>query len=215
MNKDFPASINLINRKYWIFDLDGTLTVPVHDFPQIRRQLGIPENADILKYILSQEKAKSDQMFKILDEIEKELAEMTKPAEGALELIPTLVANGAKVGIITRNTKENAERSLEKIGLLPYFSRNTILGRTEAPPKPDPYAILHLMKLWQASVEQTVMVGDYLFDLQTGRAAGTATIHVNTIENKDWAEFTDLYVKSLLQLAEMLESQINQHQYQN
>ena len=35
----------------WIFDLDGTLTVAQHDFPAIRRELGIPADADILEYL--------------------------------------------------------------------------------------------------------------------------------------------------------------------
>ena len=34
---------HLLKRKHWIFDLDGTLTIAVHDFNAIRKELGIPE----------------------------------------------------------------------------------------------------------------------------------------------------------------------------
>ncbi|HIN00314.1 MAG TPA: HAD family hydrolase, partial [Deltaproteobacteria bacterium] len=37
----------LLQRKYWIFDLDGTLTVAVHDFNAIRNELGIPAGQPI------------------------------------------------------------------------------------------------------------------------------------------------------------------------
>ena len=43
----------LLQRKYWIFDLDGTLTVAVHDFNAIRNELGIPAGQPILKTIES------------------------------------------------------------------------------------------------------------------------------------------------------------------
>ena len=35
----------------WIFDMDGTLTIPQHDFASIRQRLGIPVGEDILAHI--------------------------------------------------------------------------------------------------------------------------------------------------------------------
>ncbi|MBP42781.1 MAG: HAD family hydrolase, partial [Deltaproteobacteria bacterium] len=40
---------SLLKRKHWIFDLDGTLTVAVHDFDAIRKELGIPAGLPIIK----------------------------------------------------------------------------------------------------------------------------------------------------------------------
>ena len=34
--------------RHWVFDMDGTLTVAVHDFPAIKRALGIPQDDDTL-----------------------------------------------------------------------------------------------------------------------------------------------------------------------
>ena len=46
-------------KKFWIFDMDGTLTHAVHDFPTIKRELGLPLDLDILTGIslLSEEDA--------------------------------------------------------------------------------------------------------------------------------------------------------------
>ena len=41
----------LADLRHWVFDLDGTLTVPVHDFALIRRALDIPADADILGHL--------------------------------------------------------------------------------------------------------------------------------------------------------------------
>jgi len=44
---------SLLQRKHWIFDLDGTLTVAVHDFVAIRKELGIQAGLPIIKTIKS------------------------------------------------------------------------------------------------------------------------------------------------------------------
>ena len=41
--------MDLRERKYWIFDLDGTLTVAVHDFTATRRELDLPPGKPILE----------------------------------------------------------------------------------------------------------------------------------------------------------------------
>ena len=41
----------ILTRKHWVFDLDGTLTLPVHDFSIIRQVLGVPQGNDILGYL--------------------------------------------------------------------------------------------------------------------------------------------------------------------
>ncbi len=206
---------HILNRKFWIFDLDGTLTKPVHDFPAIRDSLGIPAGADILKFIESQDKSAAKAMLEKLDLIEIDLAENSEPAEGVAELISILTGNNVRMGIITRNTKENARLSLEKIGILSFFEDETILGRTQAPPKPDPTAILHLLSYWNATPDQAVMVGDYLFDLETGKTAGTATIHVSQNEEATWPDLTDIHATSLLKIVRMFTWQNDLTLYEN
>jgi HAD superfamily hydrolase (TIGR01509 family) len=194
----------VLDREYWIFDLDGTLTVPVHDFPAIRKELGIPDGIDILKHILCQDKLTAEALLQKLDAIEIKLADLTRPAAGVRDLLAILNAKGVRFGIITRNTRENARRSLAKIGVLSYFSDECILGRDQAPPKPDPGGILHLLAIWNTLPGQAVMVGDYLFDLQAGKSAGTATIHVNRNEEKAWKDLTDIYVSSLAEIVGLI-----------
>ena len=43
--------MSLADVRHWVFDMDGTLTVAVHDFAAIRRALDIPAQADILEYL--------------------------------------------------------------------------------------------------------------------------------------------------------------------
>jgi phosphoglycolate phosphatase-like HAD superfamily hydrolase len=44
------------------------------------------------------------------------------------------------------------------------------------------------------------MVGDYLFDLEAGRAASVATVHIDTSAQYPWPQMTDWGIDHLQQL---------------
>lgn len=199
------AHQHILARPCWIFDLDGTLTVPVHDFTVIRAELGMTDSdTDILQFLGSLPPAVSATKHARLIGIEYELAERTAAAPGAWRLLDQLFRRDARVGILTRNTREIALHTLARIGLNGYFSAADVLGRDEAEPKPHPEGIDRLLATWGNTPEEAVMVGDYLFDLQVGRAAGTATIHVASSGDFRWPELADLAVATLEELAEAM-----------
>ncbi len=193
-------TLSLGERRYWVFDLDGTLTVAVHDFALIRAELGVPPGADILEYLAEVPEQEARLLHDRLQRIELELAGVTVAARGAHALLRRLREQGARLGILTRNTRENARRTLELIGLGEYFENDHILGRDQAIPKPDPEGILRLTRSWGARPTDSVMVGDYLYDLQAGRRAGALTVHVAAGRPFSWPELTDLPVESLEEL---------------
>lgn len=47
---------------------------------------------------------------------------------------------------------------------------------------------------------RVVMVGDYLFDLQPGKAAGAITIHVGRPDGQRWPNVSDVIVDNLADL---------------
>jgi HAD superfamily hydrolase (TIGR01509 family) len=198
------TNTTILKRSCWIFDLDGTLTIPKHDFPLIRRELGVPDDQDILGYLASLSKEESGPLHEWLYDHELDIAKQTEPAMGVERMMNTLHQRGARLGIFTRNTKSLARVSVEVIGLGSYFPESHILGRDEAPPKPEPDGICQLLHHWSAAPSDAVMVGDYLFDLQSGQKAGTATIHVDTTRQFAWPEITDLGVGDLVELCDLM-----------
>jgi HAD superfamily hydrolase (TIGR01549 family) len=187
---------------YWVFDLDGTLTLPVHDFALIRASLAVPDGTDILGHLAALPEEESQPLHERLDAIERELVTRTEASSGAQELVAQLAGRGCRLGILTRNTREIALLTLEHIGLANHFQLEGVLGRDEALPKPDPDGICRLARLWGTPSHELVMVGDYLYDLQAGQSAGAATIHVHGSRERRWPEWTDLCVVSLEELAE-------------
>lgn len=179
--------------RYWVFDMDGTLTVAVHDFAAIRRHLEIPAEDDILHHLAALPADVAAAKHAWLLEHERELALNSQPAPGAVELVRDLHGRGHQLGILTRNAHSLALLTLDAIGLGDCFAIEDVLGRDEAPPKPHPGGLLRLAEQWRVSPGEMVMVGDYRFDLDSGRAAGTRTVLVNVPENL-WPELADWYV---------------------
>ena len=206
MKSDNQESLTISDRTHWVFDLDGTLTVAVHDFEAIRHELSIPEGWDILGYLTSLPDHQALPLHARLQEIELELAGVTQVAIGALELIEHLQVNNVTMGILTRNTRENALRTLDLIGLGGYFKPCNVLGRDDALPKPDPDGICRLAENWNVNPADMVMVGDYLYDLQAGRTAGSLTVHVDHTRSFRWPHLADISVTTLAELVVQLNS---------
>lgn len=143
-------------------------------------------------------------LFARIDRWEEALAEQATPAPGALALVSGLAARGARVGVLTRNTLGVARRTLEVCGLARWFAAEDVLGRGEAPPKPSPVGVQRLLHAWGALPDDAVMVGDFLFDLRAGRAAGAAALWVNLAGTGRYADEADATVSSLEEVAALL-----------
>lgn len=189
--------------RHWVFDMDGTLTVAVHDFAAIREALDIPAEHDILTHLAALPAAEAAAKHAWLLEHERDLAIASQAAEGAVELVRELAGRGCRLAILTRNARELAHVTLEAIGLADCFPVEHVLGRDEAAPKPNPDGLLQIARAWAVAPGEMVMVGDYRFDLDCGRAAGTRTVLVNLPDNP-WPELADWHAADCRALRELL-----------
>lgn len=178
--------------RHWVFDMDGTLTVAVHDFPAIKRALGIPQEEDILHHLAALPEAEAQAKHAWLLEHERELAIGSVAAPGAVELVRELHRRGCRLGILTRNAHELALLTLAAIGIGDCFASVDVIGRGEAPPKPDPAGLRYLAEQWNVEPSELLMVGDYRFDLECARAAGARGVLVNLPDNP-WPELSQLH----------------------
>ncbi|MFZ2290739.1 MAG: HAD family hydrolase [Halopseudomonas yangmingensis] len=159
----------------WIFDLDGTLTLAQHDFAAIRRELGIPAEEDILDFIAARPVAERQRLTRQLDAIEHDLAASVQAAPGAVELLRWLQRQQLPLGIVTRNLRAVALHTLDTLGVRDCFAEAAVIRREQALPKPHPQGLLQVLGQWSLAPPQAIMVGDYRFDLEAGRAAGCRT----------------------------------------
>ena len=195
----------LSRRRHWIFDLDGTLTIKTQDFHQLRRQLGMPEGAPVLEWIVTRPEEEAARLLAEVAAWEGMHAARARPAPGAKGLLAQLQRRGCRLGILTRNRRDLALTTLAGCALVEYFDADDVLGRDEAEAKPSPEGLLRLLHRWRAAPEDAVMVGDYLHDMAAGRAARVATVLVAPARPAGWP--TDLVVADLEVLAAALGAQ--------
>jgi len=196
--------MDLSYQKFWIFDMDGTLTVAAHDFDAIRNALGLQPKEPILEQLARLPEEQAQPLLEKLDSIELEIARRARAQTGAGDLLSYLKENGSALGILTRNSHHNALETLTACGLIEFFEPGFVLGREACDPKPSPSGIKRLLREWHAEPSSAVMVGDYLFDLRSGREAGTATVYIDPSGEFKWAEHADASVRDLPELLRII-----------
>lgn len=196
--------MDLAKRKHWIFDMDGTLTVAVHDFDAIRDALALPQGRPILEQLAEMPAVEADPLRGRLDEIERDLAHQATAQAGARELLTALRDRGTELGILTRNSHDNALETFRACGLDGFFDPKHVMGRESCEVKPSADGIRKLLAVWNASPEDAVMVGDFLFDLIAGREAGTATVYVDPNGDFQYADRADVCVRDLFELVDLI-----------
>ncbi|MBX2835583.1 MAG: HAD family hydrolase [Gammaproteobacteria bacterium] len=192
--------------------MDGTLTHAIHDFDAIRQTLGLPEAQPILESIAQLPKDKAAAVSLQLEEMEYDIASRATAQPGAMELLEYLKTQHAQLGIVTRNGKGIAIETLKAAGLNHYFHQQFIISRDCCAPKPQPDGIELLLQRFSGVPESAVMVGDFVFDLQAGKNAGTATVHMDVTGQFPWPELTDVSVSSLSMLQAQLRKSVDSAQ---
>jgi len=186
-----------------IFDLDGTITQPFFDFDLIRREMGLDKNSGpILETMLNMTPHQRSQAENILSVYEKRAVTESKLNPGAANTLRELRQQGIRIGILTRNKRKNALGVAEKHGLVFDF----IVDREDGPVKPDAFGVLKICRHFAVEARQTILVGDYLFDLLCAKAAGaTAVLLTNTEKARDFTQYADFTIERIDQILQIVE----------
>ncbi len=162
-----------------LFDFDGTLTRPgALDFPAIKSAIGCPLTTPILEFIDSlatgEEKLRA---METLDRLETEAAAGSFPNDGAEALIAYLKARKLRLGIISRNSLGSIHRALDNFSAVAATDFDVIISRDDpARPKPSGEGVRLAAQLLGVSPAEMLVVGDYVFDVEAGRRAGSPTV---------------------------------------
>lgn len=188
-----------------IFDLDGTITRPFLDFDLIRNEMGLDKNAGpVLEAMEKMTPSQRSVAQQILDYHEKEAIEHSQLNDFAKETLSSLRAAGIKIGILTRNTKDNVSAISRKHSL--YF--DAAVGREDGPIKPDAFGVNYLCEKFGVKPQETLLVGDYLFDLLCAKNAGAfAVLLTNHKKAGEFAKIADFCIENISQVLDIIENQ--------
>jgi len=190
-----------------IFDLDGTITQPYFDFDVIREEMGLDRNSgpvlESMQNMTSQERRRAEEILHYHES--RAVAESTLN-DGAKETLAILHKAGIHIGILTRNMRSNAKAIARKHGL----QFDAIVDREDGPAKPDAFGVLHLCRHFEVKPRETMLVGDYLFDLLCAKAAGAFSVLLaNHDRAGEFAEHADFTIENIRQILQIIEEKNN------
>jgi len=187
-----------------IFDLDGTITQPYFDFDAIREEIGLKRDSgpvlEALQDMTAQQRQRAE---RILHEHEERAVAASTLNPGARETLATLRERGIAIGVLTRNIKRNAEAVAAKHDL----SFDAVVGREDGPVKPDAFGVRYLCRHFDVEPSETLLVGDYLFDLLCARSAGAIPVLIDSpLQSGDFAEHADFQIQQLSEILEIIDA---------
>ncbi|MFH1615818.1 MAG: HAD-IA family hydrolase [Planctomycetota bacterium] len=187
-----------------IFDLDGTITRPYLDFDLVRKEIGLDKNCGpILETIGKMPPDQRAYAEAILHSHEKKAVEESTLNPGAEKTLKTLARKDIAIGILTRNTRKNAVAVMQKHRL----AYDAIVAREDGPVKPDAFGVLQLCRAFNVEPCETLMVGDYLFDMQAANAAGAHAVLLRNIpQAQQYAEYARFVIDNLDELLKIIDN---------
>lgn len=187
-----------------IFDLDGTITQPYFDFDAIREEIGLARDSGPVLESMEKMTAKQRQdAEKILHYHEQKAVTESKLNANAKQTLSALRAAGIHIGVLTRNKRSNALAIARKHKL----KFDAVIGREDGPVKPDAFGVLQLCRQFGVKPEETLLVGDYLFDLLCAKAAGAvAVLLANHNQADEFVEHADFCIEDISRILEIIDS---------
>jgi len=183
-----------------IFDMDGTLTDSPLDFDAIRAECGVPQGQPILEFLRGADEPVRLQAEAVLERHERRAAEECTLRDGAREVTEELLRRGLKTALLTRNSAESVQTVLRRFGLR--FS--LCLSREDAEPKPSPQPVLKIARAFGLLPAELLVVGDYVFDVEAGKAAGAQAAFVRTRNGVPPPTEADMVIGDLRELLDAL-----------
>jgi HAD superfamily hydrolase (TIGR01509 family) len=191
----------LILPRAMLFDMDGTLTEPMLDFPAIKAEMGIGQRP-ILEALAEMDDACRAAAEAVLHRHEEHAAENSRLNPGCIELLAWLRERKIATALITRNSRLSARTVLSRHGL----SFGAMVTREDGPFKPDPRPLVLACEKLSVRHDEAWMIGDGRYDVEAGAAANIPTIWIShgrprPFDALPWREVRDLM--ELMQLMRM------------
>jgi HAD superfamily hydrolase (TIGR01509 family) len=181
-----------------IFDLDGTLVDSRLDFEMMRQEIGLAPGKPVIEGVLALPDGEKQRGWEIVERHERIGANTATVIPGVQALLDELRRREMHVAVVTRNGRSFARETITRL----HLPIELVMTRDDAPPKPGPQALIKILDVWQLPAARTAMAGDFRFDLEAGRAAGTRTVLYSADCSEEelaaWQPLADLVVPSFV-----------------
>jgi phosphoglycolate phosphatase len=205
-----------------IFDLDGTLVDSIADIAAslnvvIAPYMSEPVTADELKPLVGGGAIKltADLLFAknvpldrtavakiFVEHYANHLTDRTLPYPGVIETLEKLADQ--KKAVLSNKLTHLTQRVIEQLALARFFEY--VAGGDSSPEKkPSAAPILRVLEHFGMSADEGLMVGDSVYDIEAGRAAGVKTVAaLYGYGQGDYATRADFTIREFSELLEIV-----------
>lgn len=215
------GSVNILGRKlmykHIIWDFDGTLfdsyPAMTQAFKKALEEEGIYETSEKIMSLMKVSMSHLIEYYKMNCKMNDDLLsrfsvfrkplelELMKPFSNIENVCRTIYLEGGKNYLYTHRGKSSIE-FLKKYGMYQYFE-GFITKENNFKRKPDPEALLYLIKEYAINPKEAVMIGDRDIDLLAAKNAGIATCHFNYDQLREY-EYSDFTINDYSQFFETI-----------
>ncbi len=162
--------------KLVIFDLDDTIvenTIPFSEMRErILNEMGIE---DAPRHLYEFLKDRGEEYLKLLEREEIRRAKKARIVKDLPKVLEFLKERDIKKAVVTRNSKK---ATMIALGDYAREFDAIITREDEFEPKPSDEAVNYLLKKFNVSKDECIVVGDYDYDIIAGKRAGCITVGV-------------------------------------
>src|SRR5579871_3604897 len=175
-----------------LFDMDGTLTEPLLDFPRIKAEMGIGDRP-ILEALAEMDESARKTAEAVLHRHEDKAAAYSTLNAGCVELLAKLSQMEICSALITRNSRSSVVTVLKRHQL----PIEVLVTREDAPPKPSPEPLWLACRKLEVDPQSAWMVGDGEYDIEAAEAAGILSVWLSHGRDRHftarpWRQIRDL-----------------------
>lgn len=193
---------NLVLPRAMLFDMDGTLTQPYLDFPQIKRDMGIPLGEAILEAMAKMSSDRQAIAKQILDRHEDHAAANSTLNEGCEDLLHWLKSNEIEIGVVTRNSRKSVETVFGRHEL----KIDVTITREDEVSKPAPQPLYLACKRLGVDPNNVWMIGDGHHDIEAAANASMTSIWISHGRERQFKAIPTHICQDLLDLQRFLKS---------
>ncbi len=182
-----------------LFDMDGVVVRQRLDFPAIKREIFGDTEGFILERMDGLSAPERGRAEAILERHETAAAMTAEPMDGIRPFLAWMEAHHLRSGLVTRNSRKSVDLVLTRLNL----RFDAVVTREDAPPKPAPDPVWLACRRMNVEPSDVLFVGDYEFDMLSGRRAGARTVLLRSATMTESAH-ADCSVGSLAELRERM-----------
>jgi len=182
-----------------LFDMDGTLTCPMLDFPKIRAEMGIGDRP-ILEALADLDESRRSLAQNVLLDHEERASRESNLNPGCAELIAWLIDRSIAIALVTRNSTASTRVVLKRHQL----RIDVAITRDDGVFEPSPQPLLLACEKLNIPPQDAWMVGDGQYDIEAGIAAGMTTVWIDHDRPRQFDAAPSVTVRDLPQLHALL-----------